>query len=123
MSIQIGFSLVNADVACPNKHCYFDLRCRSDLVLKTSAFPARPTGKLCYQLSPARFLTYRGTLWEVKWWVSGENGQMLQGRGLRSHFRKSLVCTRMRVLWSPEEGFNQQHVQTSDFLFYFFWGG
>ena len=46
---------------------------------------------MCDQLNPARLLTNRGTVWKVKSRVSGENGQISRGMGLKYSMYKLVI--------------------------------
>ena len=43
------------------------------------------------QVNPAKLLTYWGTVWEVKWCISGEMVNMLWGRGLNYSMYKPVI--------------------------------
>ena len=52
------------------------------VVLNESASPARTKKEVVGPvINPATFLIYLGTVLEVKWCVSGENGQISRGGG------------------------------------------
>ena len=65
--------------------------CLSDLVLTISALPACTVGKVHDQANLRKLSTYRDTVSEVKWYVSGENGSVLWDRGLNYSMYKLSV--------------------------------
>ena len=73
----------------PHRHCYQTHL--THLVWKISALPARTVGKLCD--NPEKCLTCRGTVWEAKWCVWGENGHNLSKEVDFGSVRLTLVST------------------------------
>ena len=58
---------------------------------QTRLLPTCTSRRVSDQVNPAKTLSHRDAVGEVKWRISGENGQILQGRGLTYGMYKPLL--------------------------------